>query len=59
MWAPPTDHVLSDVLLSYTDPLVHYDLHKILLGAQNLRTMQWRIAYLVVSVSPPPYSRDS
>lgn len=54
MWAPLPDHVLSHALLAHLDPLVHYDVYKILLAVQDLRTRQWRLAYWIVTVSPSP-----
>ncbi|KAF8219329.1 hypothetical protein L208DRAFT_1383043 [Tricholoma matsutake] len=48
---PPLDNALSDLLLSYADLLVCYDLHKILLSMQDLHMTHWCIAYLVISLS--------
>ena len=51
MFAPLPDYHLAKRLSSHHDDRINNSLYKILIGAENLRTRQWRIAYWVVTVS--------
>jgi uncharacterized membrane protein HdeD (DUF308 family) len=51
MWAPLPDYDLEDRLSNHPDERIHHDLYNILVGAQDVRTQQWRMAYWMVAVS--------
>ena len=51
MWAPGPDYGLEERLSNYPDERIYHDLYHILIGAQDVRTQQWRMAYWIVLVS--------
>jgi hypothetical protein len=51
MFAPLPDYHLAKRISSHHDERISDSLYKILIGAETLRTKQWRIAYWVVNVS--------
>ena len=51
MWAPLPDYGLEERLSNHPDERIHHDLYNILIGAQDVRTQQWRMAYWSVLVS--------
>lgn len=51
MWAPLPDYGLSQRLKAHPDEQINNALHKVLIGAEALRTVQWRIAYWTVTLS--------
>jgi hypothetical protein len=51
MWAPLPDYDLAGRLSSHSDERVHNGLYKVLIGAQKLRTQQWRYGYWTMAVS--------